>query len=481
MENKSKSMLPAFPTAGPNGVAVTVIREIVFPVTEPGQPSRKFSFKYNSDPETNSTVTEQVTWGCGQPSEPYTRTVSRGMGDLSQVTTPSGAVVNYGYSRDGVHRYLDADDIPREAITQKQVVHDGTTDTWSYQIDPFHTGGTVTAPDSSVTTETSYSVDPASGMYLGLNVDKGGLVYRSNRSDKEIIERHWTTLVFTGANTGPAGANSGLVTFNPVVDAEYTTLKENGVAVKMSAKTYQYDYNGNLTSETDYHWFPDLSQVQRDAQGVPTGVPANATVLRVINNTYYNPAMSSTDTNVYAKRVLSSNPTPLILNAPKETTLGPSDVQFSYDSQNYGMPPFAGNLTSKSVWDDVDNKWITTSQTYGLYGNLESSTDGNQKVTRFTYDDPRFGLPNHVLVDPQNGTGTQTTSTYYDPSTGLVTQTVDPNNQITNIDYTNQLLNNNSPDPFGRPGLVIGPLVSVGGVNQHQRTKTFYADSSRTV
>jgi hypothetical protein len=56
-----------------------------------------------------------------------------------------------------------------------------------------------------------------------------------------------------------------------------------GTPSKMSAKQFQYDLNGNLISETDYDWFSP-SLVSRDAQGVPTAVPASATVLRVTTN-----------------------------------------------------------------------------------------------------------------------------------------------------------------------------------------------------
>ena len=79
----------------------------------------------------------------------------------------------------------------------------------------------------------------------------------------------------------------------------------------------------------------------------------------------------------------------------------------------------------------------------------------------------------------KNGTGTQTTTTEYDFSTGLVKNTTDANNQTSTIDYTNQLLN--LVDPFGRPGMVVGPLVNVNGTDQHQRARMLYADAARTV
>jgi hypothetical protein len=43
----------------------------------------------------------------------------------------------------------------------------------------------------------------------------------------------------------------------------------------------------------------------------------------------------------------------------------------------------------------------------------------------------------------------------------------------------NQLLN--AVDPFGRPGVTTGPLVNVGGTNQHHRVTTTYEDHSLRV
>jgi hypothetical protein len=85
-----------------------------------------------------------------------------------------------------------------------------------------------------------------------------------------------------------------------------------------------------------------------------------------------------------------------------------------------------------------------------------------------------------VVVDPLNGTGSQTTSTTYDFSTGLPTSVTDSNLNITTSDYTNQLLS--AIDPFGRPGKVTGPYVSVninGQVSTQRRTAVIkYLDSA---
>jgi hypothetical protein len=168
-------------------------------------------------------------------------------------------------------------------------------------------------------------------------------------------------MIFAGGENLAPGSNV-LVGFNPVVDTEYTTLLDDTPAhnpVKMSAKTFQYDYNGNLLNQKEYDWF-DPSLVSRDAQGVPTAVPAVATLLKETNSTYYNEATTSSSANVYAKRTVSTA-APLILNAPKETIVGPAKVRFSYDGQAFNIAPTVGNLTTKEVWVDLDSRWITTS------------------------------------------------------------------------------------------------------------------------
>ena len=260
------------------------------------------------------------------------------------------------------------------------------------------------------------------------------------------------------------------------MDKEYTTLTDaNGNPLKMSAKTFAFDYNGNVIQEKHYDWF-DLALVSRDAVGVPTGVPAGATLIRTINHTHYNQAATSSSGNVYAKRSVSTG-APLILNAPRETTLGSSVVQFSYDGQPFDTAPTFGNLTGKSIRFD-ESRWIMTSNTYDPYGNVATATDARGKITEFFYDDATHALPTRVVVNPETGPK-QTITTAYDFSTNLVTSQKDANNQESTIDYMNQLLG--AVDPFGRPGIAKGPVINVNGSNQQRRVTTTYLDSAQQV
>ncbi len=468
-----------------------VVREIVYPQTEPGVPGRRYSFGYNSDETT--TATDNVRWDCFSAVAPYTREVSKGTGELSRIVTPGGAVVKYTYDLEEPSAYLNylVDDqaLARMMITSKTVEHDGAADTWQYDIGLGSSG--VTNPDGSSDVEVFYPLDPAWGRALTGLEGKGGLTYRSIHSNKRMTERHWALLTFAGANTARTGTFSGEpVNFNPVVDAEYTTLLEpdaNGhpAAVRMSAKTFRYDYNGNLLQTTEYDWFDPAAVVERDRVGVPTGVPAQAQVLRVTDNSYYRGASAPDSPEVYAKRPLGAAEA-TILNAVRETSVGSSRAQFSYDGQAFGVAPTRGNVTRVSRFDDLgdadpgNDRWVTTGSAYDAqYGNLTTTTDANGNVTRLFYEDATHALPTRVEVDPQNGTGVQAALTAYDFWTGLPTSTTDANGQTTTVDYTNQLLG--AADPFGRPGVVTGPAVTVDGVSQRRKAFTTYEDGLRRV
>jgi len=169
---------------------------------------------------------------------------------------------------------------------------------------------------------------------------------------------------------------------------------------------------------------------------------------------------------------------------PEETVVGASQTRFSYDGQSYGTAPSVGKLTQVSGWDNQASAWRNTSHAYNGSGNRTSTTDPNGNVTLFYYDTSPYVSPTRIVVDPQNGTGTQTTTFVYDSATELVTSQTDPNSQTTTISYTNHRLS--AVDPYGRPGWIIGPDVTsvVGGTtytNQNHKVKTTYYDQDRQV
>ncbi|MGH9760622.1 MAG: hypothetical protein ACREDR_20915, partial [Blastocatellia bacterium] len=465
-------------------MSLQTLKSITLPVTESGKPVRQFTFTYNSDSTFPTSQTYQES--CG--AQPLTVTVSStGMGELSQILTPSNATVNYTYSADGEANILGPEAATEDFVTTKSVSHDGTQDQWTYGVSSVT--DSVQGPDGLTVTEDKFQHPIGAPGYQGGSSGVGGLVYRTtsqNASSKalKIVERHWTALVFNGSNSDAPG---GEVTFNPVVDAEYTTVTDptGQKPSMMNAKTYQFDFNGNVTQEKDYDWFAPPTSAGRDSFGVPTGVPSGAVLLRTIIGTYYNSPVTPGNSNVYAEQPVTSS-TPLIENAIQEQTISGtgSDIQYSYDLGAFGKPPLNGNLTLETRNDDIDGLNVTIQHSYDALGNLLTTTDPDGNVTTYAYTDSTHALPISVMVDPKNGTGTQTSMIAYDFSTGLPVSKTDVNGKITTIDYTNLLLN--AVDPFGRPGTVtlraitttIGGTVNTG---QSRTSSTSYYDSELQV
>jgi len=466
----------------PSSIGVAVVTDIILPQSEPNI-ERKFHFDYNSD---GPAVTVDLPWygGCNATANHITQT-SPGWGEISKMTLPSGAVVNYSYDMTTTYALSSPDQLARARITTKTITHDNNQiDTWTY------TNG-VQGPDGSVTTEYGYPTDRGWPAYFAGPNGLGGLVYKIDYSGKKIVERRWINKKFSGADDTITG--SGIARFNPVVAEEYTTLVGN--PSRMCARTFQYDYNGNVTQETDYDWF-DASLVSRDtdAANLPQAVPVTATVLRIIDSSYYNDSTASNSSNVYAKRQIGDPPTPLILNLPLETSVSNPSAALSRTQYNYddgASSPLKGNLTEEKHRLIQEARWVRTPHTYDANGNRISTTDPNLNVTQFEFGDITHAQPTRITVDPNPlVTGdSQVTAIEYDYWTGLVKRQTDANGNITETDYRNRRFLDagiTKQDPFGRPGVVTSPAVTSTfdgqpHTNQQHTIVTRYFDNDRKV
>ena len=468
---------------------INVIRQIILPAAEQTLPPQKYVFDYNSDTKV-SVTTNNVKFTCGSDSPPatsYTRDVS-GMGEISRVITPTGAEIKYTYQDQQLSPIMPATDfLLKNAIQKKEVIHDGTTDTWNYNV-PLGTivdHSSMTAPDGSLYEEDYYPTDPLRNSQAG-TTGLGGLTYRNKQSGKIMSEKHWTLLGGTNLIPFGSGPIGNRVTFNPAVDTEYTTLlADDGITrLKMTAKKFQYDYNGELIQTIEYDWFDPGTVIFGSNDypnfGLPTGVPASATVLRVVNNGYYNQSAAASSTNAYQKRSLGTSTT--LLGFLMETTVGDgtnvkSKSQISYDGLNYGTAPTKGNATQASAWNDTNNQWINSGMIYDSYGNVITKTDPKGYTAQIFYEDNTHAMPTKTIVDPLNGSGQQISTATYDYYTGAILSSTDINGNISSVDYYNHLLG--AVDPYARPGTTCSPYISIDGINKRRTVKTYYEDAAR--
>lgn len=476
-----------------------VIREIIYPLAGAETVPRTFMFEYNSD-ATEQTNTPSENY-CGQTFQSYTRNASLGWGELSEITTPTGAVIEYGYQSaghdvvgidaygtpggpaPGVEQALDA--IVKTNLVGKVVVHDGTEDEWLYSSNNFYPdapqSGMVTNPDGSFRQEWYFPSNTAYGLCCpGQNDGMRGQMIRSIDSNRIMTERSYITL---GGMYDTFGAAQN-VAANALVDTEYTTLlaEDGQTRLKMSAKKFEYDYNGDLTKTTEYDWFDPVAYTNNQSEAkyeyleIPSGVPGNATVLRVTDNAYYNSPSDSVN-NKYHKRTLGT--TPVVLGKPKSSVISLASVakarsEFYYDS--------AFNLTETRLWDSTkgtvsnplttgtNGNSISSFAEYAANGNVTETTDPKGNVTQITYGSvgSYTGLYPTQTVAAYGTAIARTSTAAYDFYTGLVTSATDVDNNLTNAtEY----------DILGRPV----KSITADNTSLESWTTTEYNDAARRV
>ena len=397
--------------------------------------------------------------------DPYTNSV--GWGELSGITLPTGAHVAYTWVEDGTQPYSATPEVLRNAPASKVLSynheHDGTstpvTETWSYS---FSTGGSsVTGPDGGVTTQ--WFVDTATPSW-----NSGQIIatFHPDGSKSETI-RAWNDLASNfHANSFPR--------------TEFKSIKNAaGAYVKTAIKDSSFDKNGNVTRVVEYDWI-DYALVPRDPQGVPTGIPAGLTPLRVTASSYVastpdSSQFAGSNTNVYWS---SGSPRLKRAVAWSEVRNG-AEQPFTRSEFTYDNALTTGNVLQQRSWDSAKGGYsnplttgnsISTSVQYNSFGSPILTTDARGTQTQIIYGSVGgFTDLYPTQIKTAYQTSVQRTETReYDFGTGLVTRVTDVDNNVATA---------TTYDIFGRPTLV----KSAEGKPEEARTATEYADALRRV
>jgi RHS repeat-associated protein len=407
-------------------------------------------------------------------------TDSLGWGQVSGITLPSGAQVTYEYERDGgsvitstTRRVLD-DYVKHKKLTYL-TEYDGTQQTqgedWFYSVG--HSGTSITEPDGGITTHSFNDTTIANSV--------SGIVYKDVLPDGAIIERRWeanSPSTTTGFPASQMGANY-------YVKTEYRSIpKANGQFIT-AIKDFEYDKNGNVTSEADYDWVPYTS-IPRGSDGKPDGLPS-ANLLSKILKTYYNAPPTASDSSQESSLAYWNANAPLLRSQLASTEVRDvtntqlARAEFFYDDAGLGT---TGNLTEQKSWDSTKGFYsspltstnsISITNLYNLWasgttGKLVESKDAKGVKTHFTYGSVGNVTDLYITkVESAYQLPIQRTSTSeYDFTSGLKTKVTDADNNVSTL---------TTYDEVGRPTLVQAAV----NTDDETRTATEYFDVERRV
>jgi len=291
---------------------------------------------------------------------------------------------------------------------QHQKVNNGsTTATWTYSS---ANGMAITDPTGKITTTALMSSSWQAGLLSSVTVANATTTYRT-------VSYSWTQ-----DNTSLS------VPLNPRPLSVSTTLNDSG---QVSTVSYGYDGNGNVSDFKEY----DFGGLARETK-----------------TTYL----------TYATQHILDRPSQVLIYNGSSQLKARTDI--AYDSysggltsvtttnhdSNYGTTFTArGNVTSATRYTNAaaGSGATTRTLTYDTTGNVLSAQVDCCQLEQWNYNSTTvYAYPSSVT---RGATGTQlTTSASYDLGTGLVTNTTDPNGQVTYFNY----------DALERISSVTGPL-----------------------
>lgn len=412
-----------------------------------------------------------------------------GFGELKSMTIPSQAVSEYNFDlQDNVDTYLASEILANSPVNRElnySESYDGST-TSKVDVSVFAAGPggwSVTNPDGTGQTDTTFNNSTP--------LWNDGLSYKSVFPGGAKTERVWKkNLPYSGWNSytyyTPANANAYVKTeFSTIIDA-------SGNPTKTAIKDFTYDKNGNVTLIKEYDYVAH-GDVARDGNGNPTGaIPSGATLMRQTVNTYYNASLDA-DSTSSSSNTYENDSAPRLLNLLKSTEIRDasnvvkSRSEFIYDYTDYSSSNTkAGNLIETRVWDSTkgavsdplttggSGNSISTFATYDTYGNVLTTTDANNVVTKYTYGNilgPNGNVSGLYPTQTELAYGTslvRTTTATYDFYTGVTLSITDEDNDVTSsTEY----------DHLGRPTMVI----TGDGSALESWTQTQYYDDLRYV
>lgn len=334
-------------------------------------------------------------------------------------------------------------------VREQRISWDGTPGSevlWQYTLGPINW---TTAPDG---TRTEGRVHQSQGQYIahGFDDPRAGLAYDERiwaPNSGPMLRRKLTEWLVDGT-AQYFGWRLQYKTRNPRPAKEVEIILDTGGNALAATTTYQYDADLNLIS-TQRYAFVEVDQSTAQT-GAITSIPLGS-LIRTEETDYLTNNQAYRDRNMLALPTATriKNPAGTIIS--QSQTLydeAAYPLLTCGASTGWGDPATSarGNATTGKFWLNTTGTWIEAHTQFDQCGSVRKSWDGKGNVSEVQYASAyQFAYPTTSLSpipDPTGQTGSNTSlisSTSYDFSTGLITSTTDHNNQVTSFSYNDPL------------------------------------------
>lgn len=318
----------------------------------------------------------------------------------------------------------------------------------------------------------------------GFDDVRAGMVYEEKAfsASNEMLRRTLTKWI----SDGPTAGGEATATRNQRVAKQVEILLDTAANPLAKTTTYQYDQDLNVTAVTQCEFVSVVDLTTAQTAGISAAALAAGPAMRTVDTTYLvnDTSLTSTVRDAYRARHMIALPTVVVTKNSADTRVAESQVIYdesaypllSYTSVSGWIDPATtnrGNVTTSRAWLDTTNTFIETHVQYDKLGNPRNSWDALGHLSQLEYDSVNsYAYPTKLKTPVPDATGVNgqsaelETTNVFDPSTGLLTSSTDPNGQITTYGYS---------DPLNRLKSIVRP--SGGGsttISYSDTPGTFY-------
>ena len=379
--------------------------------------------------------------------------------EYQQIQPVGSELSPYNKSNRGVKfRWVSEGGTGAVEMMSKYEVETGTLESPKYLV-------RITAPDLSYTEQFLYS-ESNSGSVYGFTYTFNGRAYdeRSYSTTGVLMGRKLTKWTETGSLTinGVAGYPGVTRDLRPEKEVSMIFEPGNTNALASTSETV-YDTAGN----TDPAYLSSLNAKQSKTYNYVVVNASTATSANITTAAGWfsssNLAKTAEMDYLYDANYMARNITGLVTETRVKDAAGniKARSQIGYDESAYPIisagtnaqwqdpnTNLRANVTTTRSWSDIAaNQYIETHAQYDNFGNLRKAWDAKGNVSETEYSSVyQYAYPTldrTPIPDPTGLSGSNTaftSSTVFDPTTGLPTSATDANGQTTTIEYNDPLL-----------------------------------------